>query len=365
MRRLRLAGLSLAILLLSAQVGAAQPQRSAVKKTASPIWTLAMDGSRIAYASGGRIYVWNMATGATSAVKGNYSNAKHSVNATELAIAGKRIAWIKDQPAGNTEEGEKLYTATVGGKSHELMHAYRYGVDDSTHTTGDWIEGLVGSGNSLAVSTWKSQGMTATDQQLSLVTGSGLEALAGGTGAIVSQAVDSGHIAVLSAAPWVPSTSVSVYSTGGIPLNEFSVSDAREVALTGDQLTVLTPSPTPTIEIYDWTTGVLKHTWPARGAATATAGPNQVAHVEAYGGLVLYSVYSRYIGGAEKLHVLDPATGRDAVVGTVKGFGANRAWAIGSRGLVYVVNIGNYTRPSSSGKLVFVPTAKLDALLGR
>lgn len=365
MRRLRLAGVSLAILLLSAQVGAAQPQRNTAKQTASPIWTLAMDGSRVAYASGGRIYVWNIATGATAAVKGNYSNAKRSVNATQLAIAGKRVAWIKDQPFGNTEEGEKLYTATVGGKSHELMHAYRYGVDDSVHATGAWIEGLVGSGNKLAVSTWKSQGTTATDQQLSLVTRSGLHAIAGGTGSIVSQAVDSGHIAVLSAAPWVASTSVSIYSTGGNPLNELSVGDAREVALTGDQLAALTPSPTPTIEIYDWTTGVLEHAWPARGATTATAGPHQVAHVEAYGGLVLYSVYSGYISGAEKLHVLDPATGADAVVGTVKGFGVNRAWAIGSRGLVYVVNAGNYTRPSSSGKLVFVPTGRLDALLGR
>jgi hypothetical protein len=79
---------------------------------------------------------------------------------------------------------------------------------------------------------------------------------------------------------------------------------------------------------------------------------------------VLYSVYTGYIGNNESLHVLDPATGKDALVGTVKGFGALRAWAIGARGLVYVVNSGNYTRSSSSGKLVFVPTAKLDALLG-
>jgi hypothetical protein len=133
--RLRLVGLSLAILLLSAQIGAAQSERNTVKKTADPISTLAMDGSRVAYANGGRIHVWNMAIGATSTVQGNYSNAKHTVNPSQLAITGTRVAWIKDQQFGNTEEGEKLYTASIRGKAREVSHAYRYGVDDASHTT--------------------------------------------------------------------------------------------------------------------------------------------------------------------------------------------------------------------------------------
>jgi hypothetical protein len=213
------------------------------------------------------------------------------------------------------------------------------------------------------VSTWESNRGAATNQQLSLVARNGLHPLAGGVGAIVSQAIDGNHIADLQSSPWSPSTSVSVYSTGGDPLNEFSVNDAKEVALTGNLLAVLTPSPAPAVEIYDWTTGARQHTFPAQGAST-TSGPHQVGHVEAYGGLVLYSVYTGYIGGYETLHVLDPVTGKDAFVGHVRGFGANRMWAIGSRGLVYVVNSGNYTRSSSSGKLVFVPTARLEALLG-
>jgi hypothetical protein len=358
---------SLAILLLSAQIGAAGSQRSTAmfKKTADPIWTLAIDGSRVAYASGGRIHVWNQATGATSTVKGNYSNAKHTLNASELAIAGRRVAWIKGQQLGNTEANEKLYTATVGGRAHQLMSAHRYGVDDATLTTGGWIEGLVGGGKHVAVSTWTSKGTTATGQQLSLVTGNGLRPLAGGSGAIVSQAVDSGHIADLQSSPWAASTSVSVYSTGGNPLDAFPVANAQEVALFGDQLAALTPSPSPGVEIYDWTTGTLQHTWPAQRAATETSGPHQVGHVGAYGGLVLYSVYTGYIGGNESLHVLDPSTGKDAFVAKVTGFGNLRAWAVGARGLVYVANSGNYTRPSSSGKLVFVPKAQLEALVGR
>jgi hypothetical protein len=157
---------------------------------------------------------------------------------------------------------------------------------------------------------------------------------------------------------------VSIYTTNGEPLTEFPVDAATEIALTRNQLAVLTPAPTPALEIYDATTCALEHTWPAQGATTATSGPNQVGHVEAFGGLVLYSVYSQYVGGHETLHVLDPTTGQEAVVGTVKAFGANREWAIGSRGVVYALN-SRLNSTAGPGKIVFVSTAKLDALLGR
>jgi hypothetical protein len=193
-KSLRLAGVCLAILLLSAQAGSARVEGKTTKNTTHPIWAVAIDGSRIAYSSGGLVHVWNLATGKTSSVRGKYGNALHTANASQLAIAGRRVAWIKDQGFGNTEEGEKLYIASVGGKARQIMHVYRYGVDDSTHTTGGWIEGLVGSGKNLAVSTWESKGTAATDQQLSLVTGNGLQPLAGGAGSIVSQAIDGEHI---------------------------------------------------------------------------------------------------------------------------------------------------------------------------
>jgi len=65
-RRLRLAGLCLAILLLSAQAGSARVEGKTAKRTTHPIWTLAIDGSRVAYSSGGLIHVWNLATGEAS-----------------------------------------------------------------------------------------------------------------------------------------------------------------------------------------------------------------------------------------------------------------------------------------------------------
>jgi hypothetical protein len=93
MRRLGLAGLILvpALLVSSAQAGAAHTQTNVVKKTAKPVWQLAMDGARVAYASGGRVHVWDLATGATSVVAGKYGNAKGTEDASQLAISGRRV----------------------------------------------------------------------------------------------------------------------------------------------------------------------------------------------------------------------------------------------------------------------------------
>ena len=89
MRRLRTLGLSLAALavVLAAPAATAKTPPTQTKRTAAPVVTLALDGSRVAYATGGKVYVWNLANGATSVVKGSYS--KYS---GELAIAGTRVA---------------------------------------------------------------------------------------------------------------------------------------------------------------------------------------------------------------------------------------------------------------------------------
>jgi hypothetical protein len=177
------------------------------------------------------------------------------------------------------------------------MHVYRFGRDDSSQTTGGWIAGVVGSGKNLAVSTWESKGTVATDRRLSLVSPAGLQPLAGGEGSIVAQAAESGHLATLSSSPWATATTADIYSGDGI---------------------------------------------------------------QVYGRLGVYSVFAGYVGANERLHILDLTTGKDVELALVKGFGANRTWAIGPRGLVYVVNRGPL---KGAGKLVFVPLAKLLATL--
>jgi hypothetical protein len=367
---LSVAVLSLAVLLVpSAQAGATKPQSQRITRTEAPIVTLAMNGPRVAYASGGRVSVWNVLTGATSVVKGNYSNATHSVNAAQLAIAGTQVAWIKAQEFGNTELHQKLFTAPLGGSAHMLKSAFGYRETDCG-LGGPQISGLVGSGNVLAVSTWKynQNGTASSSERLNLVTRTGLRAIATGSGTVVSVAAQGGHIAVVplrsaSMGPdyceVTPATTVGVYSVSGKLLHQFGTGPVNEVALGGNRLVTLTPAPAPALHIYDWTTGALLHDWPVAGAATR-AGPHQVGHVQVYGRLILYSVFSKYVGGHETLHVLDQTSGKDVAIVTVKGFGGLHAWTIGPRGLVYVVNHGH--RPL--GSLVFVPIAKLLRLAG-
>ena len=119
-----LALLVFALLVASAQAGAAEPQPGKVKQTARPVQVLAMDWPRVAYMmSGRRVGVWNVATGATSLIKGNYpSNGRNfGYGSGEVAIAGKRVALITRFVIGNTmQTQERLYTASVDGSAHQL-----------------------------------------------------------------------------------------------------------------------------------------------------------------------------------------------------------------------------------------------------
>lgn len=100
MKRRRVVGLSLALLVFallvaSAQAGATKPQLGKVKQTARPIPVLAMDGPRVAYMMNDRrVGVWNVVTGGTSMIKGKYptKGASFGYGSGEVAIAGKRVA---------------------------------------------------------------------------------------------------------------------------------------------------------------------------------------------------------------------------------------------------------------------------------
>jgi hypothetical protein len=367
MRRLHLAGLSVVatLLLFSGQTGAANSPDK-VKETANPVWTLAMDGPRVAYASGGRIHVWNVVTGATSVIKGEYSNAKHSVNAAEIAIAGRRVAWIKRQQLGNTELHQSLYTAQPGGSAHRLRKVFGY-TNTDCGSGGSQIAGLVGTGTSLAVSTWKwdFDGIVAQRRKLNLVTPTGLRTIATGASAVASESADNGHIAVVplrdaTMGPYycevtLPST-VAVYSVNGAQLRRIEAGPVGQVALSGKRLVVetATETETSTFDVYDWTTGALLHSWPAPSMGFNDFGVS--------GRVLAYSVYAAGHSPA-KLHLLDLTTGKDVVVAKLH-VGGSRDLAVGPQGLVYAVNHFQSRSAKPSGKLVFVPTSRLLRLVG-
>ena len=359
MTGLRKLGLSLAALtLVLAQSGAAKPLAARVKQTSRPVAALAMDGPRVAYASGGKIYVWNVDNGTTSVVKGAYSKY-----AAEVAIAGKRVAWVTRYVVGNTyQTTERLYAGPVGGSARLLRMTRRYAGRHDGEWYGGWIAGAVGSEDVLVVSTWWTKNRTRTGETLNLVEPSGLKSIGGG---IVSQSISNGRIAVLRFQGAWPTLGTSpvvegplwvgLFSTKGKLLKNFAPSSAKEIALSGDRLVVLTA--TKTLEIYSTETGKLLHTWPV---AASTPGL-QAGHLSVCGNLATYSVDPRR-AWTRAVHVLRLTDGKDIVVAKARGSGYyNRDAALGPRGLVYSVTYHEHGRLGTPlhGRLVFVPTAKL------
>lgn len=369
MRTLRIAAMFAvtALLLISAQVGRATMPPSTVKVIGQPVWALGMDWPRVAYASGEENYresmhVWNVATGATSAIDGgSHGFAVHRTS--EIAMRGKHVFWVRSQQFGNTELRRWLYTAPVGGSAHLLKWVYGY-TDMVCGLGGPQLGGLAGSGKAVVVSRWNAgnDGSVVSHQRLSLVTLTGLRTIATGPDAIVSQSTNGGHIAVLplptvSVTPEGCSgatqpTSVFVYATTGallatIPLPAADPSTlGYQLAIRGARLVVLTyglhePSGPAwvTLTVYNWTTGALLHTWPVG--------------IGLYPGEVNFSFYGHVaaVEGALRLHLVSLDTGKDVTIAQ-----ASRTecpTALGPYGLVYAVN------PNDVGKLVFVPMARL------
>lgn len=360
MKTLWTLGLSLAALVLMSSVHAATSTTTGavVKETRRPIAELAMDGSRVVYASGlhegipngSKVYVWNTRTGKTTLVRGKYSS-----HVAELAIAGTRVALITRYVVGNSmETTERLYAGSLTARERLLASGRHSWIPDTKQSRGRWIAGAVGSGGTLAVSTWWSHlNGTSTAQRLSLITPTGLRPIATGAGTIMAAATDGGHIAVLrSRDAWpqfepTPAPSIGIYSTSGKLLREITLPSVSEVALSGNELVVLTE--TKELAVYDWPTGTLLRTWPV-AASTPRLTPG---HLAASGRLAVYSVDPRR-SAPRKLHLVDLTTGKDVVLATGKGAGYwSHDAALGPRGLVYTVNSRDH------GKLVFVPTAKL------
>jgi hypothetical protein len=346
-----------AVLLLAVPAATGTAPGGRVKQTHDPITTLAIDSARIAYASGGKVYVLNVRTGATTLMQGSYN--RHTA---EVAIAGKHVAWITRYAVGNSEQtSESLFTGSLTTRGRLLASGRRSAIlSDGVPVAwqGRWITGAVGAGNTLAVSTWWSaKDGTCTAQRLSMILPDGLHQIATGPGAIVAASAiggNAGHayVAVLrstemwpDARPPTPAVTVGIYvADSGRLVREITPSSARQIALTKTELVVLTEK--KTLEVYDWRkSGALLHTWPVQ-----TTEPKQAAHLTAAGQLAVYAAGP----GTRKLHVVWLTTGKDVVLATGNGAGYYaRDAAMSPYGLAYAINYRDH------GKLVFVPMAKL------
>jgi hypothetical protein len=339
-----------------------------MKEVVHWVQTVAMSGSQVAYGPGDKVYVWDVRTG-----KGRLISGRNPDPVFEVGISSRRVAWITrggTAPDPTAEVNESLYSAALLKPSRPewLDSAFRTESepvpDFPGGCTGDWIAGLVGSQNVLAVNEWHTTGPTSdvSGAELDLITAAGLRKKLFGEGSLIAQSTDGARIVVLGAREAWPAgglcgqtatPTVRVYTSAGKRLSQLTVAGAKEVALSGNNLVALTKA--STIAVYNWRTGRLVHSWRVP----------QVPYVhleDVYGQLAVYSVYSH----GRNLHLLQLASGRDRLL--VKGSGLVPYYTRGNDaqleapGLVYAADLPG---SGDTSKLVFVPMARVVAAVSR
>jgi len=290
-----------------------------IRHTRGFIESLAADGPIVAYDAEGdqpggpacnRVYAWNLATGRVTRMSGrgtcDADSSSTGAGVAELAVAGKRVAWITNI-GGNSESNDRLFAATLPKpRERRLAAVSRFGEVDCV-LAGRTLGGLVGGG-------------------------------AAGLDTLVAADADGGRIAVAHA-----DGTVTLFSSKGAPLQTIGIEPAKNVALSGNRLVVLTK--TRRIQVYNTQTG---------RAELGRLVPAVAGHLAADGAIAAYAV------GAS-LHVLRLATGRDTVVATApKGI---VGVAVSTRAVVYAYNvfrrIGKPPRFRDIGTVVAIPLSRL------
>jgi hypothetical protein len=244
--------------------------------------------------------VLDLRTGKTGLGSGRRACSAGSVR--EVAIAGRRIAWIVSD-GGNTESHDYFNTSSLPRPNkRRLAAAHRFGEPELQ--TGNWIGNPVASGDLLAVNRWSTEEGTVIRSDVDVITRNGLRLrrIASSRQAILDQAADRGRIAVLHG-----DSSVALYASNGKRLLTLTAGSAsKEISLRGDYLLVLTE--TPTLEIYDARTGAYLRSWPVQARAPA--------EVDVYGGVAIYVAQPKGTLQSFKIHAVELKTGKDVVVAT-------------------------------------------------
>jgi len=340
-RFLAIASLLLAV---AVQAAAAPGPAAHVKNTNGWIESIAMDGSRLAYAVKStactKVVVWNVRTQSAAVVSGKGTCAADSTSTgggvTAIAVAGTRVAWIVNE-GGNTESGDDLYTSSLPGwKERRVASVLRTGDVDGT-LKGSWLTGLVGGGDRIALNqfTTDASGTVATAalQRLDV----GLATIAAGKTTLRAASLDQHRIAVIRS-----DQKVALYdSDSGRLLLTVSPSSVREVALRQDYIVVFTKE--RTIEIFNARTGAPVRTFPVAPGASK---------LDVHSGIAAYAV-------GRTVHVLRLIDGRDAVLATAPR--AIQSLEIEAPGIAYSYNTVKGIK--DVGNLAFVPMRKATSLL--
>ncbi len=347
-------------LVVPAAAGRSTPTRSVPVN--GQVTGLAFEGPNVVYGvqplgiSSQSVHRWNVLSGQASVLHSRGGGAA-------FALANSRTAWIAR--AGSPSETDEYLITTPLPRLHlrQVAFAMRSDYDSQPPPEqGDWLSGLAGSGNVIAVSRWTTDTGTAIrNARLSLVGPRGLKTIVSGPGAIVVETVNEGRIAVVRSLALWPSHyrlsggagSVAVYSSSGRLLVQLNRGTAKEAALNANTLAVLTT--TNRIELYNAKRGAFVRSWPV---------PPRAAHLDVQGGIAIYSVYGEY-AGPRALHALQLKTGKDVVLGRgvapyadTQGDDAQ----IDSLGVVYAVNKWPATPRTH---IVFMPMTRVLAAFAK
>jgi len=355
-----LAAGSLSVLALAASAsGTTATSTASLRQLQLPVAALAIDGNRVAYdlstrdaanaRGGNRVVVWNVVTGRTTRVSGKKTAAADRVGGDgvfQLAIAGRRVAWLLNE-GGNLESQDYLFTSSVTSpKEQQVASALRTGDScapgrEASHCAGPWLGGLVGSGNTIALNRWTSDSLgETTSAGLYLLNGSQTKAIATGTSTLLAVSSDAGREAVLHS-----DGSVTVYSKSGDVLMTLPSGSAKEAALSGKDLVVV--SKTRQLQVYDVGSGSLKKTFATHGTG--------LHNLDVQGNIAIYTTGPR-------VRAVNLSSGkRSAVVALGKHHEILFA-RIGSAGLAYAVN--GVRVFFGKGTLGFVPMARIKAAVG-
>jgi hypothetical protein len=319
-----------------------------VKTTKRTIESIGMDGPIVAYdlkAGSGcnQVYVWNVNTNGGKVVSGNGTCEADSTSTgggvTEIAVGGKRIAWITNE-GGNTESDDDLYTSTLPKpKEKHLASAMRTG-DIDGQLDGQWIVGVVGDGDLLAVSTYTTEGDNVSDEALRVIGPFGLRTIARGTGTTDSAAAGSGRIAVVR-----DDGNVALFSAVGKLLHVYATKGASDAALTQHRLLAITDKG---LQVFD--------TGPAGKPIATWKAPVNAVGLDAEGDIAVYSQYCRNADACGRnVYAVRVSTGKTVLL--ARASTDIEGLEIEPAGVVYAYN-------TSKGHLVLRSTAQVEAALG-